>query len=116
MAGQSSISCASGSLKLPNTHQASSGKRVNPKFRPIPVLHGVSYNELAMACADRGLTSLAGFNGTTLSSPQPSAGEVRDVARRALSSALQVRLERGGGRDEVPGLCLRTFPYSPAAQ
>jgi hypothetical protein len=85
----------------------------DPLFHIIPVCQGVSFDELALACADRGLRSLAEFNAQRVQGAEPSVDEVRAIAKRSLKSALALRVARGGGQEEVPAICLRTFSYSP---
>jgi hypothetical protein len=89
-------------------------------FNIVPILHGVTFNELEQHCADRGLRSLKAFNGVSL--PERATGapdeefnmQLRQIARRILEATLALRLRRvGADRKYEPCLYLRTYTYEP---
>jgi len=85
----------------------------DPQFHIIPVLQGVSFGQLALHCADLGLTSLADFNAEKVADTVPSEQEVQTIAKRTLRSALALRRSRDEDRQQGLSICLRTFPYIP---
>lgn len=86
--------------------------RREPNFHIIPVLQGVTYSELTMACADKGFSSLADFNAETVRRKTVTMPEAARIARRTLRSALTLRMIRGQN-DEPVNVCLRTFEFAP---
>lgn len=92
----------------------------DPLFKIVPVLHGVSYQQLQDECADRGYQPLTAFNAVRL--PDNPVGEadellkekLRSIAERVLKATLTLRLHRvKAGRDYEPSLVLRTFRDIP---
>lgn len=88
-------------------------QRRQPSFGIIPVISGMSFQDVAIYCTDQGLPSLADFNAELIGHDVPSQDEVRRVAFRTLQATLSLRQARGGTHDRVITLCLRTFPYTP---
>jgi SMODS-associated and fused to various effectors sensor domain len=91
-------------------------RRRQADFPIVPVLsHDVSFDALALACADRGLESLADFNAVSLAGDTPSQDELASIGRRCLASAFALRCSRGAANETV-SLCLHTFTYAPPAE
>jgi len=89
-------------------------------FNVVPILRGVTFDELEQHCAAHGLLSLKAFNGVSL--PEKAGGateeefnrQLRLVARRILEATLDLRLRRAGAdRKYEPCLCFQTYGYEP---
>ncbi len=91
-------------------------------FNIMPILHGVTFDELEQHCAAHSLRSLKGFNGVPL--PERASGateeefnsQLRLIARRILEATLDLRLRRvGADRDRKyePCIYLHTYTYEP---
>jgi CBASS immunity sensor of nucleotide second messenger signals/TIR domain-containing protein len=89
-------------------------------FNIVPILRGVTFDELEQHCAGRGLRSLRTFHGVSL--PEKATGaadaafntQLRQVARRILDATLALRLRRAGAdRKYEACLYLRTYAYEP---
>ncbi|GAC1563570.1 MAG: hypothetical protein NVS2B2_29410 [Ktedonobacteraceae bacterium] len=89
-------------------------------FGIIPVLRGVSINQLRQCCARHGVQDLTEFNATFPTGVDAKWDESVDVppkeiAQRILQAVLHQRLHRvnTGHRTYEPSLCLHTFHYVP---
>jgi hypothetical protein len=91
-------------------------------FNMVPILRGVTFDELEQHCATHGLRSLKEFNSVPL--PERASGateeefnsQLRLLARRILEATLNLRLRRvGADRDRKyePYLYLHTYKYEP---
>lgn len=89
-------------------------------FSIVPILRGITFDELEQRCAARGYRSLTEFNAVLL--PERAAGEemfdrqFRLIAKRILKATLNQRLRRvGADRDRryEPYLYLHTYTYEP---
>jgi hypothetical protein len=89
-------------------------------FNIVPILRGVTFDELEQHSAARGYRSLTEFNAVLL--PERAAGEemfdrqFRLIAKRILEATLNQRLRRvGADRDRryEPCLYLHTYTYEP---
>ena len=87
-------------------------------FNIVPILHGVSIDELEQRCAARGLRSLTEFNAVRLperdSDEEKFNRQLRQVAKRILEATLVLRLRRvGADRKYEPCICFQTHKYVP---
>ena len=89
-------------------------------FNIVPVLRGVTFDELEQRCAARGLRSLTEFNAVRLperdSDEEKFNRQLRLIARRILEATLDLRLRRVGAdrnRKYEPNLCIQTHKYEP---
>jgi SMODS-associated and fused to various effectors sensor domain/TIR domain len=87
-------------------------------FAIVPVLHGVSLNELRQCCASHGLADLTAFNAITFPVFDDGRDEsvhipLREIAQRILHAVLhlQLRRVRAERRTYEPSLCLHTSQY-----
>lgn len=95
----------------------------DPHFHIIPLLQGVSYEEIRQFCINRNLTDLSSFNGLSLTEDgtAPLTREERnkkrnEAARRILQAAFALRLRRiNADKSYEPSLYLRTFVVAPPA-
>jgi hypothetical protein len=89
-------------------------------FNVVPILHGISIDELEQHCAAHGLRSLTEFNAVRLperdSDEEKFNRQLRLVARRILEATFDLRLRRAGAdrnRKYEPNLCFQTHKYEP---
>ena len=91
-------------------------------FNIVPILRGITFDELEQFCAAHGYRSLKGFNGVPLPERTTSANDeafnkqLRLVAKGILEATLDLRLRRvGADRKYEPCIYLRTHEVVPLA-
>lgn len=89
-------------------------------YHIVPILYGVSFDELEQHCAAHSLRSLKEFNGVslpvkdTVATVEEFNRKLKEIAKRILEATLTLRLRRAGAdRNYEPYLYLRTYSYEP---
>ena len=93
----------------------------NPHFHLVPILQGVTFEQVRQMCINRNLDDLTRFEAISLTEGVSSSTweeqnkRWNDAARRILRAALVLRLRRmNADRRYEPCLCLKTFFFEPS--
>jgi hypothetical protein len=89
-------------------------------YNIIPIMYGVTLDELEQHCSALNLRSLKDFNAVSLplKDSRANVGEfnkkLSEIAKRILEATLSLRLRRAGAdRNYEPCLCFHTYRYDP---